>query len=359
MSTRRVSLHIGAMKTGTTFVQKMLGTNRQLLAENGILYPMPWSDQVEAVRDALDLKGGSHLGSIEGRWISMVEQLEAWSGASSVLSVEFLSFAEPEQIGRIANDLKAFDIRVILGARDIGRGLPAQWQTAVRNGQTTTYREYVEGVTARRGGKPKKHFWKRQDIGAIARRWADELGAAAVTVVTVPPRGSDPGELWRRFAVALDINGLELQASSTSNESLGATGTELLRRINKQAKSMDMATWNYQHGVNRALSHKVIPQIPDGRAAMSLPPEHQEWANRESDRVIGEIVASKVGVVGDLDDLRPRFVAGAKVEWPESIPDSDLLQLSTAALAGLADQFAERKKDSMGKGRNKRQGRSE
>lgn len=350
MSPTRVSLHIGAMKTGTTFVQRMLGTNRQLLADRGVLYPTPWSDQVEAVREVLALKGGSHLGSIEGSWQRLLDQIKNWDGSSAVLSVEFISFADETQIQQMVGDLRDFEVSVIVGARDLGRVLPAQWQTAVRNGQTTTYREYLSGVTGRRPSRAKRHFWKRQDIGDIAARWAKELGSQAVQVVTVPPSGNDPNELWRRMAVALDLLDIPLESHDSNNESLGATGTELLRRVNQQATAMEVAQWNYQHGVNRALSHQVLPALADERSSMSLPAEQQTWASKEAQRIIREITESGVSVVGDLDDLLPKFKAGAKVEWPEDIPDSDLLALSTAALAGLADQFAELKKEGLGRG---------
>ena len=37
--TRRVLLHVGAPKTGTSFVQDILFTHRETLRERGILYP--------------------------------------------------------------------------------------------------------------------------------------------------------------------------------------------------------------------------------------------------------------------------------------------------------------------------------
>ena len=166
--------------------------------------------------------------------------------------------------------------------------------------------------------------------------------------MTVPPSGSNPNELWRRMASAMNLEDIPLESHQSSNESLGATGTELLRRVNVQASEMEVAQWNYQHGVNRALSHKVLPSLPDQRPSMALPADQHDWAIKEAKRVIGEVADSGVDVVGDLGDLLPTFDATSKVEWPEDIPDQDLLSLSTAALAGLADEFARLKKDKRG-----------
>ena len=343
MTTPRIRLHIGAMKTGTTYVQRMLGRNRELLAGAGVLYPFPWSDQVVAIRDVLELKGGSHLGSAAGAWQDLVSQLHDWDGEEAIVSVEFLSFADAKQIRRIVQDLSPSEVSVVLGARDLGRVLPAQWQTAVRNGRTTTYRDYVEGVTKAGPSPSKKHFWKRQDIGRIAARWADQVGRENVVVAAVPPRGSDPAELWRRMAVALNVSGDHLEHPTPSNESLGPTATELLRRINVQAESAGMTQWAYQHGVNRALSHAVLPNIPDRHPGLAVPSTHHRWVRTESQRIIEEIVAAGVQVIGDLDDLSPDLPASDSEMWPEDLTDKELLGLAVAALTQFSQTVADKK----------------
>jgi hypothetical protein len=354
MSTPDICLHIGAMKTGTTYVQRMLGGNHQLLEREGIVYPMPWSDQVEAVRDVLKMKGGSHLGSIEGHWKLMAERLHQWSGPRAVLSVEFLSFASSGQIRTIVDDLAPSKVTVVLGARDLGRVLPAQWQTAVRNGRTYTYREYLKGVTAKRPTRSKLHFWKRQDIGRIATDWAQVVGRDNVTVVTVPPRGADPGQLWHRMAVAMHLDTLALEDRTPSNESLGPTGTELLRRINESADDRGMSTWSYQHGINRALSHQVLPDIPDPHPSLRVPDEYHDWVRRESDRVLAELREAQVRIVGDIADLEPTLTPGAPFVWPEDLSDSDLLAFAVSALTAFGADVAERKRKEIEGGKQRR-----
>ena len=56
VATRRIFLHIGAMKTGTTYIQTVLSENRERLIEEGVLFPGErWRSQVRAVEDVLRL----------------------------------------------------------------------------------------------------------------------------------------------------------------------------------------------------------------------------------------------------------------------------------------------------------------
>ena len=80
---RRLLLHVGAMKSGTSFIQSRLFANKpMLLEERGILVPgMNWLSQVMAARDV--------LGSGEEQWAKMAGKVNAHEG-TSVISMEYL-----------------------------------------------------------------------------------------------------------------------------------------------------------------------------------------------------------------------------------------------------------------------------
>ena len=64
---KRVVVHIGLMKSGTTFVQGRLGANRARLDAQGVLFPGPtWRRHVNAVQDLM-----GHPGATAGSWDSM------------------------------------------------------------------------------------------------------------------------------------------------------------------------------------------------------------------------------------------------------------------------------------------------
>ena len=344
------------MKTGTTYVQQILAHNRARLAEAGVLYPKPWSSQVKAVRDVLALEGGSHLGSVDGAWAGLVEQIHAWPGREVVLSMEFLSFANKKQVARIVDDFAPSDVTVVMGVRDLARGVPAQWQTSVRNGSSWSYGQFLEELTLRRPSRSKLHFWKRQDTGRIAARWADAVGAENVTVVTVPPRGAPPNLLWERMSRALEIDVVAREQRATSNESLGPTATELLRRVNAQSESIEMDEGVYQQAVNRSLSHAVLPGISEPHPPLTVPEPFHDWVRRESERVVKEITGSGVTVIGELGDLEPQLTASAFV-WPEDLTAEELLGAAVEALTAYTNLVGQRQESEAGRGRTKRRRR--
>jgi hypothetical protein len=141
-----VVLHIGAVKTGTSFIQTVLGTNADALAEQGALWPgESWADQVQAVHG---LRGQGDV-PFE-RWTALVDQIDRWPGGSAIVSMEFLSLLPAAAVETAMTSLARHRVRVVLTVRDIARAIPAQWQESVQNGFSWPYPEYVDGVTADR-----------------------------------------------------------------------------------------------------------------------------------------------------------------------------------------------------------------
>ena len=98
----RLVLHIGSMKSGTSFIQNVLGDNKDRLAEQGVLFPGPrWKFQVNAVQHLIG-HGGPEQEPIDpaGPWQSVVDEVNAWPG-TAVISMEFLGPRNPEKIAQI------------------------------------------------------------------------------------------------------------------------------------------------------------------------------------------------------------------------------------------------------------------
>src|SRR3712207_473857 len=117
-----VYLHIGGMKTGTTYLQNLMFANREELREDGLVLPgARWSRQVRGAQDVLRLgRRDPHVRrQARGVWEQLLA--EAWDekASAAVISVEFLSFAGRRGVARVMESLAGADVRVILTVRDM------------------------------------------------------------------------------------------------------------------------------------------------------------------------------------------------------------------------------------------------
>src|ERR1044072_1312239 len=101
---RRVYLHIGAPKTGTTYLQMMARAHRRQLASDGCFYPKTRGSahHVEArdLRKARPRRGFVHPAG-PGSWDRLARTVNEWEGQGHVLlSSELLVYATAAQAKR-------------------------------------------------------------------------------------------------------------------------------------------------------------------------------------------------------------------------------------------------------------------
>ena len=76
---KRVLLHVGTPKTGTSYLQDVLFRNRELLCEHGILYPADRFDaHFLAALDLMRLTWGGLETQAVGAWDQLAEQVRRW-----------------------------------------------------------------------------------------------------------------------------------------------------------------------------------------------------------------------------------------------------------------------------------------
>jgi hypothetical protein len=339
-----VWLHIGTPKSGTSYVQDVLALNRERLAADGVLWPgQTWRDQVRAVRDVLDFFPNDVVNpAIRGWWDRLRGEILAWEGRAAVISMEWLVHARPDQVEKIRQSLAPHEVRVIVTARDLARGVPAQWQEQVQNWAVWTWDEYVAAVTA---GDPLEHrpgqqFWTDHDLGRMLRNWSDGgVPPEHTTLVTVPGRDAAPDLLWQRFAEVIGVDPGYDTKVAPSNTSIGVPSAELLRRVNVATREAGL-DWAYGDPVVKwTLAKRVLGPRRRKEYGLRLPTAHREWAERESRRLITDVAASGVRVVGDLQELMPEESAFADAPPPSA---EDLLDAALDGLTGLVMALAQR-----------------
>ncbi len=238
---KRVLVHVGTPKTGTSHLQDVLHRNRERLATHGLLYPAERFD--EHFLAALDLMkltwGGLELQAV-GAWDRLAADVRAWPG-TSVVSHEILATASRTQVDRALTSLGADDgaqIHLILSVRDLVRQIPAEWQENVKHRSVITYERFLEVITdPERDSRIGTWFWGVQEIPDIVNRWGATIPPERIHLVTVPAPGAPRDELWRRFSLAFGLEGLDLDLTpERANPSLGVPETALLRRDQPQGR---------------------------------------------------------------------------------------------------------------------------
>ncbi len=342
-----IHLHIGSPKTGTTYLQDSLWDNVDALASAGVLLPGNSRTVVSRwVGDLLQWKPED--GALPRTWRRLVEEINAWPGGSVVLSHEHVHRATGPQWDAIVDSFPHSRLEIVLTARDLARSVPAQWQSSVRQRYSWTLGEYAASVAAEGAREsvvnPARHFWRRQDTAAILRRFVERLSLEQVRIVTVPPSGADPDELWRRFSRACDLAAVETEPGTVAHESLGAASAEVLRRLNASPAVAELSVADYKRSVNHALSRHTLSPRRGEEPGLTLPPECFAWAGGAAAAMIAEVTELGVEVLGDLDDLRPRPSSKAFVS-PEELPAEQLLEAAMAGLGGMSARLAQVRND--------------
>lgn len=328
-----VHLHVGTPKSGTTFLQRELSRNRDLLREHGYLYP--GEDQSHFIATmSLRRRGfrGHTYDRAEGAWQRIVDEVNAYEGPALV-SHEMMGGSDLATIRRAVGSFPGRDVRVVVTCRDLGRQLPAVWQEGVKNGNTDSYAEFLtESLAAWNGVRARRGVWLGQNLASLGQRWGSVVGADHVVFVTVPPAGSDTGDLWRRFADAVGLPDVELRpAEGPRNPSLGTVETELLRRVNDRIPD-DLPWPRRSRLVKRRFAQQTLVKHRTG-GSLAVPPEHHDATREIASQMCAQIRSAGHGVVGDLADLEPHFRAGGTL--PDQVGDDQLLSLALDLLVPM------------------------
>ena len=342
MAPRVVHLHIGTTKTGTTFIQRVLWTNQKALESNGVVLPAKGQHTFGRAARALHNWNPAEE-PIPDAWTTVADSVNRSRKDSALISQEFLSWLDPGQVRGMVSSLGESQVKVVVTARDLARLIPAQWQSAMRQRNTWTLTEYAHGVQhgeGEEGRTPFTHFWHRMDYGSILRAWSDAVGLDNVTLVTVPPSGSDPDELWRRFCLATDLEPTAYTTSGVANASLGAASCEVMRRLNGLPAIRKMPRKTYAVEVNGTLTRRVMDHRGASEPKITLPEGQREWVMSKAEEIIAGIETVGAQVIGSMDDLRPRPLS-SPYQAPEDLPTETLLEAALDALGGLAVAHAQ------------------
>ncbi|RNL62037.1 hypothetical protein EFK50_09425 [Nocardioides marmoriginsengisoli] len=335
---RRVFLHIGTPKSGTSYLQDRLDLNRDAVAKAGLTYlPTRTGDHFEAALDLIEERWAGQGAVAKGQWAAIVAEAKRTSG-DVLISHEILAAASSAQVAKAMAAFAGDEVHVILTARDLARQIPAEWQELIKHRSRRSFKKFMSEVAQGRRSSPTLWFWRVQSIPDVLTRWGNGLAPAQVHVVTVPPKGGPPGELWKRFAGVVGIDPRVAKVESTNfNASLGVAEASVVRRLNKllspkripRAVYIDLVRDVVVRGSLGARPDPIPVVVPQGRWPFveKVTGEWLEW-----------IQGAGVDVVGDLSDLVPARPGPDHVWIHPDEPPAD--QVADAAIEALAAVIA-------------------
>jgi hypothetical protein len=342
------------MKSGTSFVQRVLLANKDRLAEQGILFPgRRWRDQVLAVHDLVGHdEAGGDAPPPDGAWQRLADEVNAWPG-TAIISMEFLGPRSRAKIDVVRRSFGEADLQVVLTARDLARTIPSMWTESVQNRGTATWPAYLRAVRGERVEAAGRAFWRQQRIHAIAKRWSEAVGRDHFTLVTVPPAGSPPTLLWSRFCAVAGIPEDLCDLDVASNPALDAPSAMVMRALNERLAEAGLSPRDYDRFVKRGLAKNGINERPTRDQGVGL---DERWVFKRSRSDLDKLRALDLRVVGDLDELESRAVPGTQ---PDRVGVEAQLDAALDGLVALVRLWAAdvREREAKAKAKRKRRKR--
>ena len=336
MTGKRLIIHPGFHKSGTTALQESLYKERDLLAANGVLYPHMGRKSHHRAAWAIsertwgwEKRGGEKTS--KKYWENLVRRINTAKENAVIISSEFFSELDGEKIRKIRSDLKGREIEILLTLRPLAKLLPSSYQQYLKYGLKVKYEEWLHEIFENREKtKVSPSFWRRHEHGKVIARWVDIFGSSKVTLLIADE--AKPDFLFNEVNDFLKLpKGTLTSVQTGSNRSLNMEEISLLLEINKQfpnERSWDEYEVFIRDGYVRQLTDFVVPA--NDKSRLLTPDWAVERANNIGRETISELKNLGVSIIGNLDSLGSASVPIGQPVYPETI---DIKTVASAMLA--------------------------
>ncbi len=331
--TDRVYLHVGAPKSGTTYLQRVLRHNEAALADQGVL--VAGRTHAELVHAGFVIRQDRRLAALPPRaaraWTRIVADVAAHRGHTAVLSYELLAGARARQATAAVADLAATgaEVHLVITCRDLGRSVSSAWQERLKFALTTPLEQWEPRPAT--DGPRAEWGWRTMDPAHVADRWSRSLPPDRVHIVTAPRGRESPTALWDRYATACSLseNRLDLNVP-LANESLGVRAAEVLRRVNNHDLGPIKGPREQARWLRDTLAHSVLADLDD--EPMTITDAQLAQAQEHAASAVATIRERGWQVHGDLADLDATRREG---RLPGAVPAEELLDVATQTIVSL------------------------
>jgi len=214
---KKLYIHIGPHKTGSTYIQKSLFENRTRLLEGGLDYP--------------DLLVGPQWGhhklveAIKRREQDVVQQFVDSLSQKSLISSENFENLHQNDINFLATFLSDFEVEVIFVKRSFSDLIISNWQESVKHGSEKTWSFFILEQVLR----PFSSIILNQSATIDKWRTVTEL----IHIINYDLVMKDNEDLLVRLLQNIDVNPIEFPSNRASiNASLNYIDVEIIRILN-------------------------------------------------------------------------------------------------------------------------------
>jgi hypothetical protein len=327
---KRLFVHVGAMKSGTTYLQGLFSRNRERLEESGLRWVRASHAEATLLREA-----GQPITSAKSMGRRLRAAAEGWD-RDLLCSMELMGTRGPRFQRQLVAASGADEVHIIVTGRDLSRVIPSRWQTTTHNGHSWTWAEYVRSVCSDDPDStaPGRTFWKHQDLPRMFRAWSAVAEPRQMYLATVPTNSTDRQLLWHRFAeiLGIDPTGYRDPKPARANPSLSMAASEVLRRVNTLVD--DLSYQQYRRGVT-TMAYRMFGERSADEPPLQVPAAYREWVEQRARQMNDELTKLDVNIIGDLDDLLPTSPNPNGVQVVE-ISDAEMLDTAVAGLAATA-----------------------
>lgn len=333
---KRLIIHPGFHKSGTTALQQSLHVNRKRLSNLGLTYPFPRHKAHHRLAWSLSGKvwgwknrGGS--GESPRLWTKSVKSINRSHNENLIISSEFFSELDLENITRIKNEIKNHDIEILFTLRPLAKLLSSSYQQYLKYGLKADYEEWLHSVLDAPGeSKLSPTFWRRHFHGQVISRWSEVFGPSKVTVLIVDE--SQTEFLFTEANKYLNLPEKTLQAQESGlNRSMTTEEIALILEINRRfpkKRSWDEYRVFIRNGFIREITDNS--KVATGKEKLLTPKWAIDIANMLGNDSKNEILNSGVRVIGDINSLdKPEIPTGTS-NMPATI---DINTVATAMLS--------------------------
>ena len=190
---KRIIIHAGFHKTGTTALQRSFAAARAELLKHDVSYPGDWwrshHKQVWSLRNRA--WGWSSRGATRlpiSHWKTLVRDTRR-QRQTTLLSSEFFAQLPLDKIQRIKNDFAGQPVEIVFTIRPMVSLLPSIYQQYLKFGLREDYDSWLHQMFDAPGeSKVTPTFWKRHPQSAVIEKWAEVFGVENIKVVVADER---------------------------------------------------------------------------------------------------------------------------------------------------------------------------